>query len=132
MDIGVKGGELKTSFGAAERRVGADGQEEPSGHSAATKYLFQAVMPTAGRSPNLQFGLTNFICRIDLEGGNNTSSILLANAQQGRSLYLPTNFWKSFFNVLVSAVRNRLRNPGYEFGEICVYKLIVSHLRRPM
>ena len=73
MDIGVKGGELKTSFGAAERRVGADGQEEPSGHSAATKYLFQAVMPTAGRSPNLQFGLTNFICRIDLEGGSNTS-----------------------------------------------------------
>ena len=26
----------------------------------------------------------------------------------------------------------RLRNPGYEFGEICVYKLIASHLRRPM
>ena len=26
----------------------------------------------------------------------------------------------------------RLWNPGYKFGEICVYKLIVSHLRRPM
>ena len=26
----------------------------------------------------------------------------------------------------------RLRNPGYKFGEICVYKLIVSHLPRPM
>ena len=26
----------------------------------------------------------------------------------------------------------RLRNPGYEFGEICVYKLILFHLRRPM
>ena len=26
----------------------------------------------------------------------------------------------------------RLGNPGYEFGEICVYKLIVSHLCRPM
>ena len=27
---------------------------------------------------------------------------------------------------------NRLRNPGYEFGEICVYELIASHLCRPM
>ena len=26
----------------------------------------------------------------------------------------------------------RLRNPGYRFGEMCVYKLIASHLRRPM
>ena len=25
-----------------------------------------------------------------------------------------------------------LQNPGYKFGEICVYKLIASHLRRPM
>ena len=32
------------------------------------------------------------------------------------------------FNCVVT----RLRNPGYEFGEIFVYKLIVSHLRRPM
>ena len=29
-------------------------------------------------------------------------------------------------------VMSRLRNPGYEFGEICVYKLIASHLHRPM
>ena len=26
----------------------------------------------------------------------------------------------------------RLRNPGYELGEICVYKLIAFHLHRPM
>ena len=26
----------------------------------------------------------------------------------------------------------RLLNPGYKFGEICVYKMIASHLRRPM
>ena len=32
----------------------------------------------------------------------------------------------------VQSVMARLRNPGYKFGEICVYKLIASHLRRPM
>ena len=26
----------------------------------------------------------------------------------------------------------RLQNPGYKFGEICVYKSIASHLCRPM
>ena len=26
----------------------------------------------------------------------------------------------------------KLQNPIYKFGEICVYKLIASHLRRPM
>ena len=32
----------------------------------------------------------------------------------------------------ISSVITRLRNPCYEFGEICVYKLIASHLRRQM
>ena len=33
---------------------------------------------------------------------------------------------------LPRSVFTRLWNPGYELGEICVYKLIASHLCRPM
>ena len=32
----------------------------------------------------------------------------------------------------IKSVLIRLRNPGYKFVEICVYKLIASHLCRPM
>ena len=35
-------------------------------------------------------------------------------------------------HLKLDCIMTRLRNPGYEFGEICVYKLIASHLRRPM
>ena len=33
---------------------------------------------------------------------------------------------------IYSTLITRLQNPGYGFGEICVYKFIASHLRRPM
>ena len=63
-DHGHRGQRWRTKnflWGRRKKRLGR--QEEPSGHSAATKQLFQAVMPTDGRSPKLQCGLTNFICR---------------------------------------------------------------------
>ena len=39
---------------------------------------------------------------------------------------------KSIGNKTVRLETSRLRNPGYKFGEIFVYKLIASHLRRLM
>ena len=49
-----------------------------------------------------------------------------ADADEGKCL--PTIIPIVFSGSLIA----RLRNPGYKFGEICVHKLIASHLRRPM